>query len=133
MDRELSKSQKISRLIRSSETARTRLGGEVVAFRERIDFPARIRGSLKRHPTGWVLGSLVAGFAASQIFRRKPTVSTETKRRGVAFTLLGLALTAARPLAKVWLADQAKNYLAGRPTIFPAFLTGNRPPSQKPI
>lgn len=113
MDRKLPKNQEIQRLIRLGAAARSCLGDEVVLLKQRLDVPARIRGSLKDHPAGWVLGSLASGLAASLLFRLKPR-AVEKKHRGLALTLLGLTLTAIRPMAKVWLTDQVKNYLAGQ-------------------
>jgi hypothetical protein len=54
---------------------------------------------------------MATGLAASLIFRRRPAASAK-KRRGIPATLLGLTLTAARPLAKMWLANQAKHWLS---------------------
>lgn len=125
MDRKLPQSQEIERLIRLSAASRSCLSGEVTQLKLRLDVPTRIRGSLKTHPTAWLFGSLASGFAASLLFRRKPA-PTGAKPRGLPLTLLGLALTAVRPFAKVWLADQVKSYLIGRPGSFPA----NPPPSQ---
>ena len=118
MDRKLPPHQEIERLIRLSADSRACLTREVVAVKQRLDFPARIRGSLKGHPSAWLFGSLASGFVGSLLFRRKPAV-TGTKHRGLMMTLLGLALTAARPFAKVWLADQVKLYLIKRPGTLP--------------
>ncbi|MEO7100763.1 MAG: hypothetical protein ABI162_15480 [Luteolibacter sp.] len=99
-------------MIRISDAARSCLSEEAHALKERLDVPARLRGSLKSHPTGWLFGSLASGLAASMLFRRKSS-SPPKKARGLPSVLLGLTLTAVRPLAKVWLTDQIKNYVAG--------------------
>ena len=112
-------------MIRLSAASRSCLTSELVSIKQRFDFPARILGSLKSHPIGWLLGSLASGFVGSSFFRRKPAASV-TKRRGLLVTLLGLAVTAARPFAKVWLADHVKSYLIGRPGSYPV----NQPRSQ---
>ena len=125
MDRKLSQHQEIERLIRLSAASRACLTSELVSIKQRFDFPARILGSLKTHPFGWLFGSLASGFVGSSFFRRKPAI-TVTKRRGLLVTLLGLAVAAARPFAKVWLADHAKSYLIGRLGNYPV----NRPRSQ---
>jgi hypothetical protein len=109
MDRKLQENPEIQRLIRLSAAARGCLESEVNTFRQRIDVPSRLRESLKHHPTGWLFGSLAAGLTTSLLFRRRPS---EKKHRGIPATLLGLTLTAARPLAKVWLTDQVKNWVA---------------------
>lgn len=112
MDRKLPEHPEIERLIRQSEISRAYLGSEIVALRQRLDVPARIRGSLKEHPTGWLFGSVASGLAASLFFRRKPAPAK--KPRGIPGVLLGLTLTAVRPLVKVWLGDQLKLWLSGK-------------------
>ena len=119
MDRKLSRNEEIRRLIALSEAARATLDDEVSTLKHRFDFPARIKSSLKQHPSGWLLGSLVSGFLGSALFRRRPATVAQ-KNKGLLLTLLGLALTAGRPFAKVWLTDQVKNHLLGRPGIFAA-------------
>ncbi|MES2660886.1 MAG: hypothetical protein V4689_19830 [Verrucomicrobiota bacterium] len=99
-------------MIRQAGDARSFLENEAIALRQRLDVPARIRSSLKVHPTGWLLGSAASGLAASWFFRRKPA-RTEKKSSRLPFSMLGLILTVARPLAKVWLSGQVKDYLAG--------------------
>jgi hypothetical protein len=113
MDRKLPKDQEIQRLIRLSEVARSKLEDEALLLKQRLDVPARIRTSLKSHPLGWLFGSLASGVTATWLFRRQTTV-VQKKNRGLASTLLGLVLTAVQPVAKVWLANQLKAYLAGQ-------------------
>ena len=112
MDRKLQQKQEIERLILLSDSARSILEEEVISLKQKLDVPARLRSSLKTHPTGWLMGSLASGLAASMIFGRKQIVA-EKKRRSLPLALLGLSLTAVRPLAKVWLTNQVKNYLIG--------------------
>ncbi len=113
MDRKLSHNQQIERLTRLGDLARSCLQDEAILLKQRLDVRTRVRSSLKTHPTGWMLGSLAAGLAASWMFRRKPAAAAK-KHRGLFLSLLGLALTAIRPFAKVWLTGQVKNYLIGR-------------------
>jgi hypothetical protein len=120
MDRKSSQKQEVERLIRLAEIARTRLGKDADALVERLNVVSRVRTSLKNNPKSWVLGGLFSGFAVSSLFRRRPAApSKATKSRNWALTLLGLTLTAVRPLAKVWLTDQLGNYLTGRPGVLP--------------
>ncbi len=113
MDRKLPKSQEIDRLIRLAESARSTMESEAISLKHRLDVPSRIRDSLRTHPTGWLFGSVASGLAASLLFRRKPA-RAEKPTRGMALTLLGLLLTVVRPMAKVWLTGQLKNFLAAR-------------------
>jgi hypothetical protein len=113
MAQELSKTE-IERLIRRSAAARARLTLEYGALRHRLDVPARIRGSLAAHPTGWMLGTAVAGFIASRIFRLKRARSS-VPARGLLVTLLGLLAATAKPMLKVWLGGEIKRYLTQAP------------------
>jgi hypothetical protein len=115
MDRKLQQKQEIERLIRLSDVARSTLEDEAISLRNKLDVPSRLRSSLKTHPTGWLVGSMASGLAASMLFGRKQVV-TEKKRRSLPLALLGLSLTAVRPIAKVWLTDQVKNYFAATST-----------------
>jgi hypothetical protein len=129
MDRKLQQDQEIERLILLSDSARSTLEHEAILLKQKLDVPARLRSSLKSHPTGWLMGSLASGLAASMIFGRKQIV-TEKKRRSLPLTLLGLSLTAVRPIAKVWLTDQVKNYFAG--TAIPARVKHSQSVSLQP-
>jgi hypothetical protein len=125
MDRKLSEKTEVQRLIRLSENARACLESEAGRIRRRFDVPARIRGSLSAHPTSWLFGSLASGLMASLFFSRrhnKPAV--KTKGRGIPGMLLGLTLTAARPLAKVWLSNQAGRWMRQ---------SGENPPVPRPL
>jgi hypothetical protein len=112
MDRKLPEKAEIERLIRLSENARVCLESEAVRIKQRFDIPTRIRHSLSEHPTSWLFGSLASGLLASLFLPRRRNKPVEkTGRKGVAGMLLGLTLTAARPLAKVWLSNQAGRLL----------------------
>ncbi|MGL5017033.1 MAG: hypothetical protein ACRDBP_02785 [Luteolibacter sp.] len=110
MDRKFQQAQEIARLIALSKSARSSLELEAISLKQRFDVPTRLRDSLKSHPTGWLMGSMASGLAASMLFSRRPP-AREKKKSSLPLTLLGLSLTAVRPVAKVWLADQVKQYL----------------------
>lgn len=111
MDRKLQQTQELERLIRLGEAARSSLEVEAISLKQRFDVPARLKDSLKSHPTGWLVGSLASGLAASMLFSRRPP-AREKKSRSLPLTLLGLSLTAVRPIARVWLTDQVKHYFS---------------------
>ena len=115
MAREISDSEKIQQLIRSSEAARGVLSEEIRAFKYKLDVPARMKDSLRNHPTGWLGGSLVAGMASSLLFRRKAKQEKESvKKKGLMGFMLTLGIAAARPAVKVWLAGRLKDFIASK-------------------
>lgn len=115
MDRKSAEKSEIERLIRLSAAARSRLTHDAAALREKLDVPARIRHSLHDKPGLWLTGSIVSGLAASMLFRRKKSARAE-KSRGIGGTLLGLTLTTARPLLKIWLGNAMRKWLNQRIT-----------------
>ncbi|MGL4398576.1 MAG: hypothetical protein ACRCXD_01795 [Luteolibacter sp.] len=115
MDRKLQQAKEIERLIALGESARSCLEFEAISLKQRLDVPTRLRDSLRSHPTGWLMGSMASGLAASMLFGRKPP-AREKKKSSLPLTLLGLSLTAVRPVAKIWLADIVKQYLSAQGT-----------------
>ncbi|MBC8127423.1 MAG: hypothetical protein H8M99_09825 [Gloeobacteraceae cyanobacterium ES-bin-144] len=111
MDRKFPQNPEIAHLLQISEEARACLDFEMTELKRRLDVPSRVRDSLKANPKAWLLGSAATGLIGSMIFQRKP--SPEKKRRGIAGLLFGLTLTAVRPMAKVWLANQLKQWVSG--------------------
>ena len=110
MDRKLPEKTEIEQLIRLSAAARSCLEHEAAVLRKRLDFPMRVRDSLASHPGGWMLGSLASGLLASVLFRRRSHAAAPNSK-GVLPGLLGLTLTAAKPLVKVWLANQLRDWM----------------------
>lgn len=113
MAREIPISEQIQQLIRTGENARAVLGADIRTLKQKLDVPNRLRDSLRTHPTGWLGGSLVAGMAGSLLFRRKAK-REKIKRKGVYGLLLSLLFTAIRPVAKVWLAGQLRNFVSSK-------------------
>jgi hypothetical protein len=105
--------REIQRLIQTGNTARNVLGSEIRAFKHKLDVPARVKESLTSHPTGWLGGSLVAGMAGSLLFRRKAKREKLKKKTFWGF-VLSLVIASFRPLIKVWLAGQLKNYVTAK-------------------
>lgn len=103
MDRKPTEDTRIQELIRLSRASRSGLGMEFSGLRQKLDFPLRLRDSLKQQPATWLVGSALAGLATSMLFRRRRRAKASSKPKGISGALMALTLTAARPLAKVWL------------------------------
>ncbi|MES2996605.1 MAG: hypothetical protein V4733_07325 [Verrucomicrobiota bacterium] len=118
MDQPATTPQKIRRLIEEAAVSRDFLSLEIVELKRKLDVPARMRESLREHPTSWVAGSAISGLFASLLFRRprkpKPKQAAKAAKTGVMGVLLASAVAVAKPIAGRWLANRAKNYwLAG--------------------
>lgn len=99
-------------MIRLSAASRRCLGREASALRQRLDVPTRVLQSLRHHPAAWLAGSLLTGFAATLVFRRKPAAPKRT--RGLRGLALALALSAVRPVVKAWIGERLKQVLAAQ-------------------
>ncbi len=97
----------IQELIRISDQARSQLGVQIGKVRKTLEAPTRVVGSLRQHPKYWLFGSMAAGLAVSLLIGRLP----RPRKKGFSLKkkALALTLTAARPIAKVWLANQVKS------------------------
>jgi hypothetical protein len=115
MDRKLSSAEELERWVRLASASRSQLSHEIVTLKRRLDVPTRLKSSLKAHPSRWITGSVLSGLGASLLFRRKSNTAP-LKQRSFPLAAAGLILTAVRPLLKVWLADQVKNYVSGSST-----------------
>ena len=99
--------QEIQELIRISEEARGQMGVKIVGVRRALDKPARVLGMVRSSPVTWLFGSVGAGIIGS-VFLGKLT-GRKKKSSSLKKKVLGLTLTAARPLARVWLSKQIKS------------------------
>lgn len=107
----------LAQMVRVSEASRLVLTDSHAHMRRALDVPARIKESLLEAPGKWLGGSLVAGLAASFLFRRKkpPEKVKELKRqRGFLLGLLSLAFAMGKPIAKVYATRMLRDYLASR-------------------
>lgn len=107
----------LAEMIRVSEASRHVLTESHDQLRRALDVPARIKESITGAPGKWLGGSLVAGLAASLLFRRKkaPEKVKELKRqRGFLLGLLSVAFTMGKPLAKAYATRMLGDYAASR-------------------
>jgi len=99
--------QEILNLGHRLDQARAGLGIKVAALRRRLDVPARVGASLRRHPAAWFFGSLATGWLASRALhhRRKPAAPAPlvSRRRTAVAAAVGLAVSLAKPVLRRWL------------------------------
>lgn len=107
----------LEELVHASETSRFQLTESYAHMRSTLDVPSRIKHSLMEKPAKWLGVSLVAGFLASFLIRKKkapPKVESLKRQRGFMFGLLTLAITLGKPLAKAYAAKVIKDHLEAR-------------------
>jgi hypothetical protein len=112
MDRNAAEETRILNLLQEAQQVRSRIGSGIGALRTRLDPVARLRGSLRQHPSAWMIGSLVAGLGARLLLRRPAPIARVFG--GPLGAVLGLAMTTVRPLVKVWLANRLREWLASQ-------------------
>jgi len=120
-----SQSAEIEALIRRGRAARQELKTAYVAFRHKIDVPARVKGSLRTHPFGWFGGSLATGLIASFFVPKghhkhsDEPEGSKKKRAGFGGFALTAATSMAKPLVKAWLTKKLRGSSGGfQPTLF---------------
>lgn len=103
---------RIQELIHLSQVSRSSLSLEFSSLKQKLEFPLRVKDSLKQKPVTWLVGSVIAGLGTSLIFSRKsqPKERKEERSKGFSGALLALTLTAARPLAKVWITKKLSEW-----------------------
>lgn len=105
----------IQALISRSRAARETLGNAAEDLRARLDAPARMRQSIREHPSQWLAGATATGLITSRLlFRRRPKAVRVKKPHSILFFVLRMISNAAMPAAKIWLLAQIKNYLSRR-------------------
>ena len=98
----------IQELIRLSEEARSQLGQKIGKYRMALKVPGKMVGAMRRSPKFWLFGSMAAGLGASVLLGSMPKRGKK-KRSLVRKMAVALTLTAAKPIAKMWLTNKLKD------------------------
>ncbi|WP_411826586.1 hypothetical protein [Luteolibacter sp. AS25] len=113
----------ISELIAQGKAARLQLGKSHAELKHKLDFPNRLRESVKAEPTKWIGGSAAAGLVGSFLFRRKKKpqelvrrVRKVKKQRNLLLATLGLGFTVVKPVAKIYATKLLKDYFKNQIT-----------------
>jgi hypothetical protein len=106
----------IQALISRSRAARVNLGIVADDLRAKLDAPARVRESMRSHPTRWLAGATATGLITSRLLFRRPRASRAKKPKSFLLFILQMISNAAMPAVKIWLLAQIKAYLSRRTT-----------------
>jgi hypothetical protein len=113
------KNKRLAELVMQGEVSRLKLSEAHAQLKRTLDLPGRVKSSVKDEPAKWLGGSLVAGLAASFLFRsRKKKLSAHLKavkkERSFFFGLITLLFTLSKPVAKIYASKILKDYLTRR-------------------
>ena len=117
----MAEDQRKAELTAEIARARSRIGANLGALRRDLDFPARAKAAVLKHPAAWVggatlLGMLLAGLPG----RRKKAVGkhsgAETKiaaveKTGLLLGALKIAFDLSRPALAKWASRRVADYL----------------------
>ena len=106
--------------------ARRRLTASLGALRRDLDFPARVKGAVLKHPAAWIGGATLFGILLAKLpARRKKAVVTDNgkpaklARVGMTGLLLGalkIAFDLSRPALAKWAGRRVSDYMDGTKT-----------------
>ena len=117
----MAEDQRKAELTAELARARSRIGANLGALRHDLDFPARVKALVLKHPAAWIGGATLLGvLLARRPARRKKSVAgrggAEAKIAGAGKTglLLGalkLAFDLARPALAKWAGRRVADYM----------------------
>ena len=103
--------------------ARNRIGANLGALRRDLDFPARVKSAVFKHPRAWAGGAALLGVLAARLPARKKKAVASRKNTeaqivgaGKAGLLLGalkIAFDLARPAMAKWAGQRVADYMHG--------------------
>lgn len=113
----------ISELVAQAEAARLQLGKSHAEVKQKLDFPNRIKESLKAEPVKWLGGSAAVGLMGSFLLRSKKKSKLKTepiksakKQRNLLLAALGLIFTTLKPVLKTYATKLLKDYFKNQMT-----------------
>ena len=117
----MAEDQRKAELTAELARARRRIGTNLSALRHDLDFPARAKSAVLKHPVAWVGGATLLGVLLARLpARRKKAavnrVGTEAKiaeagQAGLLLTALKIAFDLARPTLAKWAGRWVAEYM----------------------
>ena len=104
--------------------ARRRIGANLGALRHDLDFPARAKSAVMKHPAAWVGGATLLGVLLARLpgRRKKATVSRSgaaeklatVEKTGLLLGALKIAFDLSRPALAKWASRRVADYMDSR-------------------
>ena len=119
----MAEEQRKAELTAELARARRRITADFGALRRDLDFPARAKRAVFRHPRAWVGGASLVGLLLARLPSRKKAAPVSRKNTeaqivgaGKAGLLLGalkIAFDLSRPVITKWASQRVADYLNG--------------------
>ena len=119
----MAEDERKSELTAELARARCRIGANLGALRRDLDFPARAKSAVMKHPAAWVGGATLLGVLLAKLpARKKKTVvhhgGVEAKivgagKAGLLLGALKIAFDLSRPAITKWASRRVADYMDG--------------------
>ena len=119
----MAENQRKTELTAELARARSRIGANLGALRRDLDFPARAKSAVMKHPAAWVGGATLFGVLLAKLpaRKKKPVVhhgGVEAKivgagKAGLLLGALKIAFDLARPAITKWASRRVADYMDG--------------------
>ena len=119
----MAEDQRKTELTAELARARARIGTSLGALRRDLDFPARVKNAVFKHPRAWAGGAALIGVLMARLPARKKKVAPSKKNTeaqivgaGKAGLLLGalkIAFDLSRPALAKWASQRVADYMHG--------------------
>ena len=119
----MAEDERKSELTAELARARCRIGANLGALRRDLDFPARAKNAVMKHPAAWVGGATLLGVLLAKLpARKKKTVvhhdGVEAKivsagKTGLLLGALKIAFDLSRPAITKWASRRVADYMDG--------------------
>ena len=117
----MAEDERKSELTAKLARARSRITADFGALRRDLDFPARAKSAVMKHPAAWVGGATLVGVLLAKLPARKKKAvvqrdGMEAKmvsagKTGLLLGALKIAFDLARPALAKWAAQRVANYM----------------------
>ena len=119
----MAEDQRKAELTAELALARSRLTVNLGALRRALDFPARMKGAVLKHPAAWVGGAALFGILLAKLPTRrkkivvtadgKPAKISTAGKSGLLLGALKIAFDLSRPALAKWAGQRVADYMDG--------------------
>lgn len=119
----MAEDQRKAELTAELARVRRRLTASLGALRRDLDFPARVKGAVMKHPVAWVGGATLFGMLLAKLpaRRKKAAILSDGQpaklaQAGLLLGALKIAFNLSRPALAKWAGRRVADYMDGTKT-----------------